>query len=343
MRRAMEEKVDGARRRARGRGDPGRLVVDRPHHARRPREAARGRLRAAGAARRRARRRSCSCSRRRSAARTAARPRRGSRTSSARRRAARSAGARAAASRSSSSRRSRNAVARAVRSRDAAILIATCLAALVAASLSSGGAARSAATVRACAQLELKSPALRHSLRAATIFCLRPSSIRVHATYTWTTCPGTPVEETCRRERTSSCSARRAPTSTRSTPGAARTIRVSASSRSRGRAHSPVNPTPSPGRTGTSCSRSTRRRSLFATRQRPMQPVAAGSGSARRFIPACVDRSARTRRCGSASRTRAALPGCRSVRRRPVVLGRARSCPSRPCGALRRPSRAPAP
>ncbi len=40
-----------ARRRAGGRGDPGRLVVDRPDHARRPREAARGGLRAAGAAR----------------------------------------------------------------------------------------------------------------------------------------------------------------------------------------------------------------------------------------------------------------------------------------------------
>jgi hypothetical protein len=77
------------------------------------------------------------------------------------------------------------------------ILIATCLAALLAALLSSSGAARSTATVRACAQLELKSPAFRHSLRAATIFCLRPSSIRVYATYTWTTCPGTPVEETC--------------------------------------------------------------------------------------------------------------------------------------------------
>ena len=110
MRRALEETVARARRRAGGRGDPRRLVVDRPHHRRGPREAARRGLRAAGAARGAARRRSCSCSRRRSAARTAARPRRGSRTSSARRRAARSATARAAASRSSSSRRSSEAV-----------------------------------------------------------------------------------------------------------------------------------------------------------------------------------------------------------------------------------------
>src|SRR5205814_3862791 len=43
---------DGERSRggARGEGDPGRLVVDGPHHARRPREAARRRVRATGAA-----------------------------------------------------------------------------------------------------------------------------------------------------------------------------------------------------------------------------------------------------------------------------------------------------
>ena len=34
-------------------------------------------------------------------------------------------------------------------------------------------------------------------MRAATIVCLRPSSIRVRATYTWSTCPGTPVDEAC--------------------------------------------------------------------------------------------------------------------------------------------------
>jgi hypothetical protein len=77
------------------------------------------------------------------------------------------------------------------------IVLATCLAALLAASLSVDGSAHSAATVKACAQLELKSPALHHSLRAATIFCLRPSFIRVRASYTWSTCPGTPVEEAC--------------------------------------------------------------------------------------------------------------------------------------------------
>ncbi len=74
MRRALEEKVDVARRRTRGRGDPGRLVVDRPHH-RRP--AARSCARPASRRRRRARparRRSSSCSRAPFAAPTAARP-----------------------------------------------------------------------------------------------------------------------------------------------------------------------------------------------------------------------------------------------------------------------------
>jgi hypothetical protein len=72
-----------------------------------------------------------------------------------------------------------------------------CLVALLAAALTASGSARTTATVKACAQLELKSPSLRRSLRAATIFCLRPTAIRVRATYSWTTCPGTPVEETC--------------------------------------------------------------------------------------------------------------------------------------------------
>lgn len=77
------------------------------------------------------------------------------------------------------------------------VLLTLSVTALLAATLSAAGSARTTATVRACAQLELKSPALRHSLRAATIFCLRPSSIRVHASYAWSTCPGTPVEEAC--------------------------------------------------------------------------------------------------------------------------------------------------
>ena len=51
-----------ARRRAGDRRRPRRLVVDRPDHARGPREAARGRLRTAGAAARPARRSSSSCS-----------------------------------------------------------------------------------------------------------------------------------------------------------------------------------------------------------------------------------------------------------------------------------------
>src|SRR5690348_1404792 len=77
------------------------------------------------------------------------------------------------------------------------VVLTTCVAALAAASLSADVSARSAASVKACAQLELKSPALHHSLRAATIFCLRPSSIRVTASYAWTTCPGTPTAEAC--------------------------------------------------------------------------------------------------------------------------------------------------
>ena len=41
-------------------------------------------------------------------------------------------------------------------------------------------------------QLEKKSPPLKGSTLAATVFCLRPSAIRTNATVTWTTCPTTP-------------------------------------------------------------------------------------------------------------------------------------------------------
>jgi hypothetical protein len=77
------------------------------------------------------------------------------------------------------------------------VLVTSCLACLLFAALTASGSAHTAATVRACADLELKSPALHHNLRAATIFCLRPSSIHVSASYAWTTCPGTPIEEAC--------------------------------------------------------------------------------------------------------------------------------------------------
>lgn len=52
-------------------------------------------------------------------------------------------------------------------------------------------------TVRKCAQLQLKTPLFRGSRAAATVFCLRPASIRTTASLNWTTCPTTPVTETC--------------------------------------------------------------------------------------------------------------------------------------------------
>ena len=52
-------------------------------------------------------------------------------------------------------------------------------------------------TVRECAQLQLKARVFRRSRAAATVFCLRPASIRTTASLTWTTCPTTPVEEAC--------------------------------------------------------------------------------------------------------------------------------------------------
>lgn len=52
-------------------------------------------------------------------------------------------------------------------------------------------------TVAECAELRLKSPSLRGSRLAATVFCLRPASIRSTASLTWTTCPTTPIAEPC--------------------------------------------------------------------------------------------------------------------------------------------------
>jgi hypothetical protein len=59
------------------------------------------------------------------------------------------------------------------------------------------GGSGAAPTVRACAQLQLKSPGFRRSRLAATVFCLRPASIRATASMSWTTCPTTPVAEAC--------------------------------------------------------------------------------------------------------------------------------------------------
>ena len=52
-------------------------------------------------------------------------------------------------------------------------------------------------TVAECTKLELKAPPLQGSKLAATVFCLRPASIHTAASVTWTTCPTTPIEETC--------------------------------------------------------------------------------------------------------------------------------------------------
>lgn len=52
-------------------------------------------------------------------------------------------------------------------------------------------------TVKECSDLTVKSPPLRGSRLAATVFCLRPASIRTNATMAWTTCPTTPKGESC--------------------------------------------------------------------------------------------------------------------------------------------------
>jgi hypothetical protein len=52
-------------------------------------------------------------------------------------------------------------------------------------------------TVRKCADLQLKTPLFRGSRAAATVFCLRPTSIRMTTSLSWTTCPTTPVTEAC--------------------------------------------------------------------------------------------------------------------------------------------------
>lgn len=52
-------------------------------------------------------------------------------------------------------------------------------------------------TFAQCTQLELKAPIFRGSRAAATVACLRPTSIRMKASARWTTCPTTPDEEPC--------------------------------------------------------------------------------------------------------------------------------------------------
>ena len=113
MRAQMAEAVRALGAEPRDRRRPRRLLVDRPHHARRAAASSRSRASPRRTRAPRPARRSSSSTRRRSAARTAARRRRAWRTSSARPRAARSATARAAASRSSSSRRSSRELVRA--------------------------------------------------------------------------------------------------------------------------------------------------------------------------------------------------------------------------------------
>ena len=52
-------------------------------------------------------------------------------------------------------------------------------------------------TIAECKQRALKTPTLRGSHAAALVACLRPTSIRMKATASWTTCPNAPVEEPC--------------------------------------------------------------------------------------------------------------------------------------------------
>ena len=80
------------------------------------------------------------------------------------------------------------------------------LAVMLAAGLSLVGAratagTRSTPTIKKCARLQLKAAPFRHSLLAATVFCLRPRSIRTTTEFTWTTCPTTPVDEACEEGR----------------------------------------------------------------------------------------------------------------------------------------------
>jgi hypothetical protein len=68
---------------------------------------------------------------------------------------------------------------------------------VAAAAAASNASTATAPTVAECAQLQLKSPAFQKSRLAATVFCLRPTSIHSTASLTWTTCPSTPIAEPC--------------------------------------------------------------------------------------------------------------------------------------------------
>jgi hypothetical protein len=83
-------------------------------------------------------------------------------------------------------------------------VLATACALLAAAAAATGLAdarPESTPTVRECAQLQLRAPPFRGSRAAATVFCLRPASIRTTASMSWTTCPTTPMEEACQEGR----------------------------------------------------------------------------------------------------------------------------------------------
>jgi len=73
------------------------------------------------------------------------------------------------------------------------------VAAIVAAAAAAAGQALVVAppTVAECARLQLKATPFQGSRLAATVFCLRPASIRTTASVSWTTCPTTPAEEPC--------------------------------------------------------------------------------------------------------------------------------------------------
>jgi hypothetical protein len=85
--------------------------------------------------------------------------------------------------------------------RSALIVACALLAAAAAATGLADARPDSTPTVRECAQLQLKSPPFRGSRAAATVFCLRPASIRTTASMSWTTCPTTPMEESCQEGR----------------------------------------------------------------------------------------------------------------------------------------------
>jgi hypothetical protein len=76
-------------------------------------------------------------------------------------------------------------------------VVATIVTATAVATAAGHASVGAAPTVAECAELQLKSPAFQKSRLAATVFCLRPTSIRSTASLSWTTCPTTPIAEPC--------------------------------------------------------------------------------------------------------------------------------------------------